>query len=88
MPTTTLTSMQLRRSTFRGLSAAVKLGPVIITTYGKPTHALLTVEEYRKLIASETPAPASEAREPASERASEIGQGFSPGISAHKKSGL
>jgi prevent-host-death family protein len=88
MPVTTLTSMRLRRSTFRGLSAAVKRGPVIITTYGKPTHALLSVEEYEKLTAAETPAPASEAREPASESASEIGQGFSPGIPTPQKSGL
>lgn len=61
MPTTTLTSMQLRRSTFRDLSAAAQQGPIIITTYGKPTHALLTVEEYRKLTASEAPALSPEA---------------------------
>lgn len=84
MPTTTLTSMQLRRSTFRSLSAKVKRGPVIITTYGKPTHALLSVEEYEKLTAAEIPALISEA--PA--LVSEIGQGFSPGISVRKKAGL
>ena len=52
MPVTTLTSMELRRSTFRSLSAAAKQGPVIITTHGKPTHALLTVEEYNRLAAT------------------------------------
>ncbi|HEX9202003.1 MAG TPA: hypothetical protein VF865_20775 [Acidobacteriaceae bacterium] len=60
MPTTTLTSMQLRRSTFRDLSEAAKRGAVIITTYGKPTRALLTIEEYEKLIAPEIAAPTSE----------------------------
>jgi hypothetical protein len=71
MPVTTLTSMQLRRSTFRSLSAAAKRGPVIITTYGKPTHALLTVEGYQKLTAAETPAPIPDTHAPISE----IGQG-------------
>jgi prevent-host-death family protein len=55
MPVTSLTSMELRRSTFRSLSAAAKQGAVIITTYGKPTHALLTVEEYQKLTETGPP---------------------------------
>jgi prevent-host-death family protein len=84
MPTTTLTSTKFRQSAFRDLSAAAKQGPVIITSYGKPTHALLTVEEYQKLTACETPAPTSEAREPASE----IGHGFRPGISARGRARL
>ena len=84
MPATTLTSMELHRSTFRGLSAAVKRGPVIITTYGKPTHALLTVEEYDRLAATGDLGVTSEPGAPASE----IGQGFSPGIPAQEKSGL
>jgi prevent-host-death family protein len=83
MPVTTLTSMQFRRNTFRVLSAAEQQGPVIITSYGKPTHALLTVEEYRKLE-SEAPQIASDSHAPVSE----IGQGFSPGIPARKKTGL
>jgi len=67
MPTAALTSMQLRRSTFRDLSAAAQQGPIIITTYGKPTHALLTVEEYEKLTADENSAHLPlEARAPAS----------------------
>ena len=77
MPTATVTSMELRRSSFCDLSAAAKRGAVIITTYGKPTHALLTFEKYQELIAPETPVLASE-----------IGQGFSPGIPTHKKSRL
>jgi prevent-host-death family protein len=84
MPVTTLTSMELRRSTFRSLSAAAKRGPVIITTYGKPTHALLTVEEYQKLTETGASRIASEPRA----LASEIGQCFSPGIPPPKKSGL
>jgi prevent-host-death family protein len=76
--------MDLRRSTFRRLSAAAKRGPVIITTYGKPTHALLTLEEYNRLAATRGLGIVSETDAPASE----IGQGFSPGIVTPKKSGL
>jgi hypothetical protein len=51
MPVTTLTSMEFRRSAQRATKAAGE-GPVIITSYGKPTHALLTIEEYKNLTAS------------------------------------
>ena len=49
MFTTTLTSRQLARQTGKAKKAAQR-GPVVITEHGRPTHALLTIKEYRALM--------------------------------------
>ena len=49
MLTTTLTSRQLSRQTGKAKQAAQR-GPVVITDRGHPTHALLTIKEYRALM--------------------------------------
>jgi prevent-host-death family protein len=46
--TTTLSSREFNQDTGRAKKAA-KRGPVIITDRDKPTHVLLSIEEYRKL---------------------------------------
>jgi prevent-host-death family protein len=47
MPTT-LSSREFNQNT-SGAKKAARSGPVFITDRGKPSHVLLTIEEYRKL---------------------------------------
>jgi prevent-host-death family protein len=47
---TTLSSREFNQDTGRAKKAA-KHGPVFITDRGKPSHVLLTVEHYQKLLA-------------------------------------
>lgn len=47
--TTTLSSREFNQDTGRAKRAA-KLGPVIITDRDEPTHVLLSIEEYRRLM--------------------------------------
>ena len=49
MLNTTLTSRQLARQSGRAKKAAQR-GAVVITEHGHPTHALLTIKEYRALL--------------------------------------
>lgn len=53
MPTTSLSSREFNQDIGRAKKAA-KTGPVIITDRGKPSHVLLTMEEYQKLSRRET----------------------------------
>lgn len=46
--TTTLSSRELNQDVTRAKKAS-KNGPVIITDRGKPSHVLLSIEEYRRL---------------------------------------
>ncbi len=48
MSTTTLSSREFNQDTARAKKAA-KSGPVFITDRGRPSHVLLSIEEYRKL---------------------------------------
>ncbi len=48
MTITTLSSRELNQDVTRAKKAA-KDGPVFITDRGKPSHVLLTIEEYRRL---------------------------------------
>ena len=48
MGTTKLSSREFNQDTSRAKRAA-KHGPVFITDRGRPSHVLLTVEEYQKL---------------------------------------
>jgi len=48
MATTKLSSREFSQDTSRAKRAA-KRGPVFITDRGRPSHVLLTVEEYQKL---------------------------------------
>lgn len=48
MTITTLTSREFNHDIDRAKKAA-KSGPVFITDRGKPTHVLLSIEEYRRL---------------------------------------
>jgi prevent-host-death family protein len=48
MPTTTLTSREFHQDSAK-VKRAAENGPVIITDRGKPSHVLLSIEEYRKL---------------------------------------
>ncbi len=48
MAITTLTSREFNQDVSRAKRAARK-GPVIVTDRGRPSHVLLTIEEYRKL---------------------------------------
>lgn len=49
MSITTLSSRHLSRAIGLAKEAA-KLGPVIITDRGKPSHVLVTYDEYRRLV--------------------------------------
>ncbi|WP_342150135.1 type II toxin-antitoxin system Phd/YefM family antitoxin [Methylorubrum sp. SB2] len=48
MPITTLTSRELNQDVTRAKKAAAD-GPVVITDRGRPSHVLLSFEEYRRL---------------------------------------
>ena len=48
MPITKLSSREFNQDTGRAKRAA-KRGPVFITDRGRPSHVLLTVEEYQRL---------------------------------------
>ncbi len=48
MSVTTLSSREFNQDT-SGAKNAAKQGPVFITDRGKPSHVLLTIDEYRKL---------------------------------------
>jgi prevent-host-death family protein len=48
MAITTLSSREFNQNVSRAKRAARK-GPVFVTDRGRPSHVLLTVEEYRKL---------------------------------------
>ena len=48
MATTKLSSREFNQDTARAKRAA-KRGPVFITDRGRPSHVLLTVEEYQKI---------------------------------------
>jgi prevent-host-death family protein len=45
---TTLSSREFNQDTSRAKKAA-RRGPVIITDRGRPSHVLMTIEEYRKI---------------------------------------
>ena len=69
MAITKLSSREFRQDTTRAKTAA-KRGPVFITNHGRPTHVLLTFEEYRRLtkeqksVADPLAMPKSEKIEP------------------------
>jgi prevent-host-death family protein len=46
--TTTLTSREFNQDTGRAKKAA-QSGPVIVTDRGRPSHVLLSIDEYRRL---------------------------------------
>ena len=48
MNITTVTSRELNQDV-AGARRATKSGPVFITTRGKPSHVLLSIEDYRRL---------------------------------------
>lgn len=48
MTITTLSSREFSQDTSRAKKAASK-GPVFITDRGKPTHVLLSIDEYRRI---------------------------------------
>ncbi len=48
MTITTLSSRELNQDVTRAKKAS-KSGPVIITDRGKPSHVLLTIEDYQRL---------------------------------------
>jgi prevent-host-death family protein len=50
MSITTLSSREFNQDS-SGAKKAASQGPVFITDRGRPTHVLLTIEEYRKLTA-------------------------------------
>lgn len=52
MVTTTLSSRDFNQDTSRAKRAA-KRGPVFITDRGRPSHVLLTVEEYQRITAGQ-----------------------------------
>jgi prevent-host-death family protein len=52
MTITTLTSRELNQRVSEAKKAAKK-GPVFITDRGRPSHVLLSIEEYRKLTGQE-----------------------------------
>jgi prevent-host-death family protein len=52
MMATTFSSREFNQDTGKAKNAA-KNGPVFITDRGKPSHVLLTIEEYRKLTHTE-----------------------------------
>jgi prevent-host-death family protein len=47
--TTTLSSREFNQDTGRAKKAA-RRGPVVITDRNKPTHVLLSIEEYQRLV--------------------------------------
>ena len=49
MPITKLSSREFNQDTSRAKRAAKK-GPVFITDRGRPSHVLLTAEEYERII--------------------------------------
>ena len=49
---TTFSSREFNQDTGKAKNAA-KDGPVFITDRGRPSHVLLTIEEYRKLTSTE-----------------------------------
>ena len=53
MTITTLTSREFNQDTGKAKKAAMK-GPVFITDRGRPAHVLLSIEEYRRLVGSES----------------------------------
>lgn len=52
MATTTLSSREFNQDTGRA-KKATQTGPVIVTDRGRPTHVLLSIDEYRRLTARE-----------------------------------
>ncbi len=50
MTMTTLTSREFNRETGRAKRATAE-GPVVITDRGKPTHVLLSVSDYERIVA-------------------------------------
>lgn len=48
MTITTLSSREFNRET-NGAKEAARQGPVFITDRGRPTHVLLTIEDYQRL---------------------------------------
>lgn len=52
MGITTFSSRQFNQDT-SGAKQAAEHGPVIITDRGRPSHVLLSVEEYRRLTAGQ-----------------------------------
>ena len=53
MPITTVTSREFNQDSGQAKKAAEK-GPVFITDRGKPSHVLLSIDEYRRLASSQT----------------------------------
>ena len=53
MPMTTLTSRAFNQDTGAAKRAAMR-GPVLITDRGRPSHVLLSIEDYRKLASPQT----------------------------------
>ncbi len=51
MSITTLSSREFNQDTSRAKKAA-RHGPVFVTDRGRPSHVLLTIEEYRRLTGS------------------------------------
>ena len=51
MSVTTLSSHQFNQGASKAKKAALR-GPVVITTRGRPTHVLLSMEQYQKLAGS------------------------------------
>ena len=52
MMTVTMSSREFNQDTSRAKKAASK-GPVFITDRGRPAHVLLTIEDYRRLAATD-----------------------------------
>ncbi|MGT2455626.1 type II toxin-antitoxin system Phd/YefM family antitoxin [Cupriavidus basilensis] len=52
MPITTLSSRELNQDVTRA-KKATKDGPVFITDRGRPSHVLLSIEEYQRLTGSQ-----------------------------------
>lgn len=50
--TVTMSSREFNQDTSRAKKAASK-GPVFITDRGRPAHVLLTIEDYRRLAATD-----------------------------------
>ena len=50
---TTLTSREFNQDTGRAKKAAEK-GPVFITDRGRPSHVLLSIDDYRRIAGSRT----------------------------------
>ena len=48
MPITTLSSRELNQD-LGGAKRAAKRGPVFITDRGRPSHVLLSIEEYKRI---------------------------------------